>query len=171
MEVIICLNLSNARVKKAVKLFRQGYADKILVTFPGTRKLVTENGVPDENVLSLDSKPNSTYEEALGVIQFMHREKIYSAILVSDPYHMYRVKWTYDHLVDTEAIQLVYTASKQIHEKKFWWDGQKSRRFILSEIPKVAYYWVVHGLFGVKYDHQWITDLEHWYNKKMKHFV
>ena len=110
-------------------------------------------------------------EEALHVIQFMHKQNLHSAIIVSDPYHMYRAKWTYDHLTDTDAMQLTYTASESIHSKKIWWDDQKSRHFILNEIPKVAYYWIAHGLLGVSYDPQWIIVTEQWYNKLLKHFV
>ena len=84
---------------------------------------------------------------------------------------MYRAKWTYDHLTDPDAIQLTYTASESIHSKKIWWDDQKSRHFVLSEIPKVFYYWIAHGFLGVSYDPQWIIVTEQWYNKILKHFV
>jgi uncharacterized SAM-binding protein YcdF (DUF218 family) len=170
VDVIICLSLSNARLQKVVELFRQGYADKILVTYTNIRVKVIKSGVPDNAVLSLNDKHNSTYEEAMHAIQYMHRQNLHSAIIVSDPYHMYRAKWTYDHLVGTVPIQLTYTASESINEKKFWWDEPKSRRFVLNEIPKVAYYWIAHGLLGVKYDPQWVTDLEHWYSKMLTHF-
>ncbi len=37
-DIIVCLNSSDARVKKAIELYRLGYADKILVTYPSTQK-------------------------------------------------------------------------------------------------------------------------------------
>jgi uncharacterized SAM-binding protein YcdF (DUF218 family) len=170
-DVIICLNGDKDRVPKAVELFRQGYAGKILVTYAETRKLVTGNGVPDEAVLSLDSRPNSTYEEALGAIQFMVREKFKSAIIVSDPYHMYRVKWTYGHLTASDAMQITCTAYEAFWAKGFWWDQTRSRLAILNEVPKVIYYWITHGFLGIDYDPLWLTTIDRWYNKMLKHFV
>jgi len=110
-DVIICLNGNPDRMPKAVELFRQGYADIILVTFPSTRNEALKYGVPGMAVVSLNGGYNSTYEEALHAVRFMKQENLHSAIIVSDPYHMYRAKWTYGYLANAEAIELTYIAS------------------------------------------------------------
>ena len=66
-DVILCLNGNLARVPKVVELFRQGYGDTVLVTFPATRKAVIKAGVPEAAVLTLDGGFDSTYAEAAGV--------------------------------------------------------------------------------------------------------
>ena len=50
-DIVICLNAGDARVQKAVELYRQGYADKILVTYVNTREKVIKRGVRKQDVL------------------------------------------------------------------------------------------------------------------------
>lgn len=101
----------------------------------------------------------------MDVVRFMGRENLQSAIIVSDPYHMYRAQWTYGHLTDADAIDLTYIASGATGVKKNWWKDTTERRTVLREIPKIFYYWIAHGLLGVRNDPQWIVATELWYNR------
>jgi hypothetical protein len=170
-EVIICLNGNLKRIPKVAELYSQGYARKILVTYPSTRKAMIKAGIPETAVVSLDGGYNSTYEEALGVVRFMELENLRSAVIVSDPYHMYRARWTYSWLSDTGKVQLTYVAAEESGERPFWWDDTKDRRTVLRELPKIAYYWIAHGLLGIRYDPPWVMAAERWYNRMLLRFV
>ena len=41
-----------------------------------------------------------------------------------------------------------------------------SRFFVLTEMPKVLYYWLYHGLLGFEDDPQWTVDLKKWCSQK-----
>jgi uncharacterized SAM-binding protein YcdF (DUF218 family) len=170
-DIIICLNLSNARIQKAVDLYNRGYSGKILATFPSSRDKIIKHGVAAKDVLSLYTLHNSTFEEAIHAIEFLHRQNLRSALIVTDPFHMYRAKWTYRHLNEKDAIELTYTAAEHLQSPDMWWRERKDRRFVLTEIPKIAYYWIAHGLLGVTYDPKWIIVTERWYCNLLKHFV
>ncbi len=169
-DIIICLNGDKDTVPKAVELFKEGHADRILVTYVETGELITALGVPEEAVLSLNSRPESTYEEALGAVDLMEREQFHSAIIVSGPFHMRRVNWTFDHLAD-DSMSMSYTTYEALWANGFWWDDTRSRQTALRELPKIIYYWVGHGLFGITRDPPWFTTVERWYNKVLLRFV
>jgi hypothetical protein len=170
-QVIICLNGNLKRIPKVVELYNQGYAGKILVTFPATRTAMITAGIPETAITSLEGGFNSTYEEAMAVVRFLELENLRSADIVSGPYHLYRVKWTYSHLADTGKMLLTYIADEEKGEQPFWWDNSSDRRTVLRELSKIAYYWIAHGLLGVRDDPPWVTEIEQWYNRILLRFV
>ena len=169
-DIIICLNGDKERIPRAAELFKQGYADKILVTYPKTGKLMQAQGVPEEAILSLHSRPTSTYEEALGALRLMAGDKIHSALIVCDPYQLRRAKWTFSHQADNKT-SISYAAYEALWAKGFWWDNTKSRLAVFLEIPKLVYYLLGHGVLGVRHDPQWVIETERWYNHMLRRFV
>jgi len=171
VDVIICLNGNPNRLPKVVGLFKQGYADKILFTFPSTKDAAIDKyAIPDTALLALAGGYNSTYEEALQVGRLMQQKNLQTAIVVSDPYHMYRAKWTYDNLAGLENRKFTYIASELPRSSRFWWDDTKDRRTILGELPRILYYWIAHGLLRIRHDPPWISATEQWYNRMLQRF-
>jgi hypothetical protein len=84
---------------------------------------------------------------------------------------MYRVKWTFGQVLNSQKIHTTFTASEPSWAKGSWWENKTSRVFVLNEIPKVLYYWIAHGLLGIKNDPPWVNDLESWYNKMLVKLV
>ena len=91
-----------------------------------------------------------------------------SAIIVTDPYHQYRVKWTFAHVFSKTKIKFTYVSTQPAAALGFWWDDIPSRHFVLTEIPKVLYYWLYHGMLGFEDDPQWTVDLKKWYSQKLQ---
>lgn len=170
-DLIICLNGNKDRIKKAVELLNQGIAGHILVTSSSMRDVIVAQGVPETAIKVYSGKYNSTYEEATGAVQFMVGQEMSSAVIVSDGYHLYRARWTFERLKKSNAIEFSYTASGPMFGNREWWRDTQSRKFVLNEIPKVAYYWIGHGLLGIETDPQWINATESWYNKLLDHLV
>jgi uncharacterized SAM-binding protein YcdF (DUF218 family) len=91
-----------ARLDHALELYRQRLAPRIMTTGgAGGDPVFTEggvgrsyliaNGVPSEAII-VENEGASTVESTAMAAEIMHRMELHSAIVVSDGYHIYRVK-------------------------------------------------------------------------------
>ncbi len=91
-----------ARLDHALDLWRQGMAPRLITTgghggdpqfTEGEvgRSYLARHGVPSE-VIAVESAGETTMESATGVAEIMDRMRLGSCIVVSDGYHIYRVK-------------------------------------------------------------------------------
>ena len=95
-----------SRMEKAAALFKEGYAEKVLITpvveseqFAQSSALAVENGIPPSALL-LDHEATSTYQNALYTMEIMEEEGMSSALVVTSDYHVKRTKYIYDKLND-----------------------------------------------------------------------
>jgi uncharacterized SAM-binding protein YcdF (DUF218 family) len=94
-DLIICLGGNvRARQEKSLKLFDERYAQKLLLTNQSPDYFF-KNGVSSSNVYVTDV-PGNTFEEAQYCRWFMEEHKIGSALVVSDWWHLRRVKWSFE---------------------------------------------------------------------------
>jgi uncharacterized SAM-binding protein YcdF (DUF218 family) len=88
-----------ARIDHAVSLYKDGFAPKILMS-GGTdedgvneaetmKKIATESGVPEENILT-EKESTSTYENLLLSQKIINNAGLHSVIIVTEPYHIAR---------------------------------------------------------------------------------
>lgn len=91
-----------ARLRHALSLYEQGLAPYILTTGGAGgdpryteaevgRAYLTEHGVPSEDILA-DPEGSTTAQSLDGAAEIMHRMNLHSCLVVSDGYHIYRVK-------------------------------------------------------------------------------
>lgn len=91
-----------ARLDHALELYNRGLAPRILATggraegakfseSEVSRRYLSENGVPAE-FITIETTGRSTMQSAAAVIEIMDRMQLPSCIVVSDDYHIYRVK-------------------------------------------------------------------------------
>src|ERR1700691_3260092 len=91
-----------ARLNHALFLYLQGLAPRILTTggkggdptfTEGDvgRAYLSRHGVPSEAIL-VESEGESTVESTVAAVEIMRRTNLKSCIVVSDGYHIYRVK-------------------------------------------------------------------------------
>ena len=91
-----------ARLDHALELYEQSMAPRIIATGgqgPGakfsesevSRLYLSENGVPAE-FISVETSGQSTMQSAAAVAEMMDRMEMSSCIVVSDDYHIHRVK-------------------------------------------------------------------------------
>jgi uncharacterized SAM-binding protein YcdF (DUF218 family) len=88
-----------ARTEKAIELYQEGYAPRLLLSgglgrWPPEeaevmRRLAEAAGVPQEAMI-LDKEAHSTWESVAKAREIMDQEGWDTAILVSDPFHMTR---------------------------------------------------------------------------------
>ncbi|MBI4785536.1 MAG: YdcF family protein [Chloroflexi bacterium] len=89
----------NARIQHGIALYKAGYASHLILTgglgqYPPTeaevmRRLAAAAGVPAEAIV-LEDTSHSTEEQLTNVKQIMGARGWRSALIVSDPFHLYR---------------------------------------------------------------------------------
>ncbi len=90
------------RLDHALELYRRGLAGKIITTGGHggdphfteggvARNYLVANGVPPENIL-VEEESASTAETVLAVAEIMQRNKMGTCLVVSDGYHLFRIK-------------------------------------------------------------------------------
>jgi uncharacterized SAM-binding protein YcdF (DUF218 family) len=91
-----------ARLNHALFLYRQEWAPRILTTGGAGgdptftegevgRAYLTSHGIPSEAILT-ETEGSSTVESTVAAAEIMRRMNLQSCIVVSDGYHIYRVK-------------------------------------------------------------------------------
>lgn len=153
-DVIVSLGGDEGgRVVTALSLYQAGYAKHILLTGVAPAdsnsrrnytewrsKYLIENGVP-ETALLFDSEARNTMQEAIKTTQLLKNNAWNSALVVSDPPHMRRLKQYWQPIFDKQALQLhlIQTRTPNWNPQR-WWQNQKWAQFCLKELAKLIYY-------------------------------
>lgn len=144
------------RVAKAYDLYRKGYGTRILLTgaegslevarepYLGWRaRYLIQKGVPRHAIL-LDSKSANSLEEASNTLDLMRREGWASVLVVSDPPHLRRLSLLWDSRFRNEGKSFVLIASEpEWWNAGRWWSHDHAAAFVLAEVIKLIYYYVL----------------------------
>ena len=149
-DLIICLGGNvPARQEKSLKLFDERYAQKLLLTnqSPG---YFLERGVSPSNIYTTNS-PSHTFEEARYCRKFMEDNKFNSAIVVSDWWHLRRVRWSFEIVFKDTGKEIRYI-SVQPEVAEIGCCLQAHRiKLILEEMVKLLSYWVLKNISDTDY--------------------
>ena len=108
--------------------------------------------------------PQTTYQDALFSVPLLHKGKYRSALIVTNPYHLYRVRWTFHQVLNNSSVHLLFV-STDLAWNKDWWKDKKSRFYVISEVSKIGYYWILQGLLRIEEDPPWAIELKTRYEK------
>lgn len=153
-DVIQVIAGGDYRTDYAIQLYQQGYGRQLFFTggwcrshnlYHGQhgRELAMEQGVPEEAIAIDETQVTSTYAEAVRLREFIAQSPtpIRSVIVVSDPYHMRRVRWTYRHVLGDEIrVQMAPVPFEQTPYQRRWWADTASQQYVRNEYVKLAYY-------------------------------
>ena len=114
-----------ARLNHALFLYRQQWAPRILTTGGAGgdpaftegevgRAYLSSHGIPSEAILT-ETQGSSTVESTVGALEIMRRLNLRSCIVVSDGYHIFRVK----KILEAQGIQ-VYGSPRPTEPKDDW---------------------------------------------------
>ncbi len=150
-EVILVLGGDvGYRVEKAVELYQQGYADKIIMTggqlyyrltqAQAMREQALEMGVPGEAII-LENLADSTYTNAVYCLQIMRKQGFKSALVVTSNYHSKRSEFLFSKIFHGSGISLTFCSADdpQFNPQK-WWNSNKSIVITLNEYVKFIGY-------------------------------
>jgi len=153
-DVIHVIAGPDYRTDYAIQLYQQGYARKIFFTGPWCPKhmvnhsehgkqLAIENGVPEADIATDGTEINSTYAEALRLKELITKSPvpISSVIVVSDPMHMRRARWTYRKVLgDQIRIQMAPVPYELLPYSRRWWIDPEARMMVRDEYIKSIFY-------------------------------
>jgi len=137
----------------AINLYKEQYAKNILFTggvkanppaqSPYSKKVKEYSvgkGVRPESIFVSGS--SSTYEGSVALKRLVLQKDFGSAIVVSSPYHMRRVRMVFNKVVP-DKVQLVFhhVPWEMSELKKKWWTDEKSIEFVVTEYVKLVYYY------------------------------
>ncbi len=154
VDVIHVIAGEDYRTEYAIQLYLQGYARYIFFTggwcsfhnyYHGDhgRQLALLRGVPPEAIAFDDSSVTSTYAEAVLLKAWIDQRStpIRSVMVVSDPFHMRRARWTYRQVMkEGSKILMAPVPFEQTNYKRHWWADETSQQFVKEEYIKSGYY-------------------------------
>ncbi|MDL1982905.1 MAG: YdcF family protein [Deltaproteobacteria bacterium] len=141
VNIIICIG-GNApdRQEKVLEIYNMGYAQKLLLTNQSPNYFL-KNGVSSSNIYVTDI-PRNTFEEAKYCRWFMQEHKIDSALVVSDWWHLRRVKWSFETVFQGAGKKIKYISAQNLETKVGWWLEPHQLKLVLKETTKLVGYWV-----------------------------
>jgi len=173
VDVIHVIAGDDYRTEYAIQLYQQGYADYLFFTggwckthgyYHGEwgRQLAVSRGIPEERVGFDDSAVVSTYQEAEGLKRWIDgaERPIRSVMVVSDPHHMRRARWTFRQVLGKEiTLVMAPVPFGQAPYQRRWWTDGPSRKMVKDEYIKLVYSFVRYRLSrGALKD--WLASLD-----------
>ena len=145
------------RHARAASLVTQGLAPLLMI--PGISILLEANGRGDwarmpyeemQGTFSCRSRAGllsakvveDTHKEILLAKCAMDRLNLHSAILVSSPYHMRRIRLIADRVFDKATYRISCVAAGNREESRFWWPGKKDWWWLAMEYTKILWFFL-----------------------------
>jgi uncharacterized SAM-binding protein YcdF (DUF218 family) len=159
-EVIHVIAGDDYRTEYAIQLYKQGLAKAIFFTGGWCTfhkynhgehgmQLALSQGVPPEAIAYDDSPVFSTYDETLLLKKYLAKTlpSAQSIIVVSDPFHMRRARWTNEMVFGKELkISMQPVPFDQTPFKQHWWTDGISRGYVRDEYIKMVFYYFRYQL-------------------------
>ena len=142
---------------EAARLYREGYAPRVLVASPEskptdkigitaddtevTKRILSKQGVPDSAVLEFGDEVSSTHEEALALGSWIRKTGLKKIIIVSDPFHTRRVRWVFKKELQSTGTEILTVAAPSLkYDSSNWWQTEQGLIEFQNELIKYAYY-------------------------------
>ena len=152
-----------SREKEANQLLREGFADYLIIPATGQIKKRGPDGRlesvhPEEKPQTSNLKPKTaarvenTYVEVYEAKRLMDNLGLRSALLVSSPYHMRRIKYIAKSVfldtgnVRTFKLYFVPTRYGTPHLKS-WFPNIHDLTFVLMEYPKIFWFFIYSNFY------------------------
>jgi uncharacterized SAM-binding protein YcdF (DUF218 family) len=152
-----------SREKEANQLLREGFADYLIIPATGQVKKRGPDGRlesvhPEEKPQTSNLKPKTaarlenTHVEAYEAKRLMDNLGLHSALLVSSPYHMRRIKYITKSVfldtgnVPTFKLYFVPTRYGTPHLKS-WFPNIHDLAFVLMEYPKIFWFFIYSNFY------------------------
>ncbi|MDR6552314.1 YdcF family protein [Paenibacillus qinlingensis] len=138
------------RSRKAVELYKNGYATKVLLT-DGTfdykhdmeiNKMlakVESLGVPEESIM-LEDHAQNTFENAKYTKEILEQEGMQKALVVTSDWHTLRTRLTFKKVYKNSGIDLHFVAAPSEFTFDQWWTHHDTKKNVPLEWVKIIYY-------------------------------
>jgi uncharacterized SAM-binding protein YcdF (DUF218 family) len=157
--IVVLSGGSNNRIMYATQLYREGYAEYLILTetgisYPGNptvatqyaRDLAMDQGVPEEYILASDFVVNSTKDEAQTALKTSKASNFTSLIVVTDPYHTFRTRLIFRSVFRDSGIKImVRPISGHWYDSATWFLTPTGWRDTLYEYIKTIGFYLGFG--------------------------
>lgn len=173
-DVIHVIAGENYRLDYAIQLYQRGYGRKIFLTGGGWcahaqvnhsiewKGRATARGVPEDDIVIDEGKIISTYDEVEWLKIWIEQSQvpIRSVIVVSDPFHMRRARWTYEKVLgDSVEVQMAPVPFELTSYERAWWKDEEGRSYVRREYLKYVYYILRYQLSSGMFQ-EWLISLD-----------
>ena len=168
--VLILGGSADTRAKKSIELYKNGFADEILITHPHPPIKEYENIVISDfanlkQILEFENTsykivedPNggakSTFDEARDLIHYLKQHPMERVIIVTDNFHTRRAKYAFDKIfkkTNCKTIIEIAGAPNQIYNESNWWKTERGLNAYVSEGFKYIIYLISdNNIEGIK---------------------
>lgn len=173
-DLIHVLSGPDYRTEYGNELMKKGFADHIFFTGGGnlcdnevsaicSEKIALAAGIPADKIIMDSTDIINTYDEAERLNALINNSSfpIHSVIVVSDPFHMRRVRWTYQKVLGNRVkLIMAPVPFEMTNLSEYWWRNYESRKMVRNEYAKLIYYilryQIAHGRFQL-----WLASLDH----------
>ena len=141
-------NLSLGRYARGRALVQAGYSRRLILFYPSADELRDARAtVPEVEVVACMPAPGS-WGEAKVVSERMQAEGMRSVMVVSDPPHMLRLRYTWGSVLRGTGLDYTLVATNPPWWPGWrWWRNPGASDFVGNEVLKLGYY-VVRYRFG-----------------------
>jgi uncharacterized SAM-binding protein YcdF (DUF218 family) len=147
---------SGTRYAKGRALIEQGYAERLLLinpNMPALRDIAAGVGRLDE--VHGETISRSSWDEAVNTLAWMVENDMGHVLVVSDPPHMLRLKYSWASVFRGSGREYTLVAADTPWWSAWrWWDNEQAALFAGIEVLKLGYY-VVRYRFGF-----WLNDVQ-----------
>jgi uncharacterized SAM-binding protein YcdF (DUF218 family) len=168
-DVVVILSGASGyeeRIRHGISVFLQGRARTIVLTNDGLRgrwsrrrqanltsaerakDAVLDAGVPEDRLVILNPRVNSTYDEAVTVRAFAEETGIRIVLVVTSPYHSRRALWVFRRVLEPAGVRVGIdspSTGEQSPHHGAWWLSRTGWHSVALEYVKLAYYRIKHG--------------------------
>lgn len=159
-DMSVLLSGNNRRLESLIELYETGnveavyYAagiDETTSELEGYRNIFARYDIPSDD-LYCGELVESTFNEAQAFQRKLKEieQPIDKIVLVSDRYHLRRGIWSFRKVFGDDIELAAYSAAPSSPEMSDpqWWKYHDSRRYVISETKKIAFYWLYYGLLN-----------------------
>ncbi len=165
-DAVVLLNGSlNTRPFVAAALVHGGWAPKVLLNtvaahpsevsgmvppfFEINLKILAYGGVPPDRVVRLDSKAETTFDEAKAVAEYLADHPAKRLMIVTEGPHTRRARWIFQLVLAERPVEItMVSAPSDEFASENWWQSEMGFLFIVSEYFKLFYYGLRYGWLG-----------------------
>jgi uncharacterized SAM-binding protein YcdF (DUF218 family) len=172
-DVIHVIAGEDYRTDYAIQLYKNGYGNTLFFTGgwcdvhlynhgEHAQERALAQGVPIDAIAFDDSKVTSTYMEAQNLSGWIaqNESSVRSIIVVSDPFHMRRVRWIYRKMFGPEIeIEMAPVPFEVTVYQRDWWKDPQSRNYVQEEYTKFIYYQLRYQYSSGKFK-EWLISLD-----------
>lgn len=161
-DAIVILAGNTYRAETAARLWREGYAPRVLISNCGRderdesrvneyKAVLRAGGVPEEAMQALPGLARCTFHEASNLARWARDSGARTVIVVTDACHTRRARWLCRNERDLAHVSIlaVATPGGSIPISELWQHPQEVR-FFLREIGRYVFYWACWPRGGVE---------------------